>query len=81
MPLDGQQRVVRAHALDPVVSTLMLFLPPNSVPIASAARPLDRVFDQLLDDGRRPLHHLAGGDLVRKLRRKPMDPVHSQSFL
>ena len=40
------------------------------------ARPrVERVLDQLLHDGRRPLHHLAGGDLVDEVVGKSLDAV------
>ena len=41
---------------------------------------VDGVLDELLDDRRRPLDDLAGGDLVGQLRRQPMNAVHSQSI-
>ena len=35
------------------------------------------VFHQLLDDGSRPLHHLAGGDEIRHMGRENVDDRHS----
>ncbi len=39
---------------------------------------VERVLDQLLDDARRPLDHLAGGDLVREIVRELVDFRHSE---
>ena len=67
VPLEGQQRVVAHHALSIVH---------NADQLASAALHLDahprrarvqRVLQQLLDHRRRPLHHLAGRNLVGHL--------------
>ena len=37
---------------------------------------VDGVLDQLLDDGRRALDDLAGGDLVGEVGREPADAAH-----
>ena len=43
---------------------------------------VEAVFDQFLDDGKRPLDHLAGGDLARKPVGQSMNSHHSHlSFL
>ena len=40
---------------------------------------VERVFKQLLDDGRGPVDHLAGGDLVGNLIGKDADLAHQNS--
>ena len=64
MPLDREREVVAAHA-GAVVGD------PDQPPAAAVGQDIDapragveRVLDQFLDDARRPLHHLAGGDAV-----------------
>ena len=37
---------------------------------------VQRVLDQLLDDGGRPFHHLSGGDPVDHLTGQAVDPRH-----
>ena len=38
---------------------------------------VERILDELLDDTRRPLHHLAGGDAIDKPFRQPADAQSS----
>src|SRR2546422_3676022 len=69
-----QDRVLAAHPLA-VVAHPDERLPP--VLDRHADRPsagVERVLDELLHDGGRPLDHLAGGDLVRDLGREDRDP-------
>ena len=55
----------------PSSSTRSSFLPPSSTAIAMRRAPASmRVLDQLLDDRGRALDDLAGGDLVREMRRQ-----------
>ncbi len=64
MPLDRQQQVRLVHAGAVVLD------PDQPQPAARRGQPdagragVDGVLDQLLNHARRPLHHLAGGDLV-----------------
>ena len=54
--------------------------PSSSTSIAGRAR-VERVLDQLLDDGRRPLDDLAGGDPVDDVAREPVDLRQRQLLL
>ena len=42
----------------------------------SVAACIDGLFHKLLDNGGRPLHHFARGDLIRHIRRQNMDDWH-----
>ena len=75
-----QLRVLARSCLRRRLRPTISFLPPNSIVIGDArGAGVDGVLDELLDDRRRPLDDLAGGDLVGELGRQPMDAVHSQS--
>src|ERR1039458_5578727 len=76
MPLEGKQRVVPHHAVAVVddadqLSPAALNLNPN--PRGSC---IERVLQQLLHHGRRPLHHLAGSNLIGHLVGKYTDAPH-----
>ena len=53
--------------------------PPVSTSMRMLVEPgVERVFEQFLDDGGRPLHHLAGRDLVGDLVGENADAAHSE---
>ena len=49
----------------------------RSSTVTCVASGVERVLDQLLDHGGRPLDHLAGGDLVHEVLGQPADPAHA----
>ena len=66
--LERQPRILRVHP-DPVVLDADEALAAEFHLDGDAMRArVDRVLDELLDDRRRALHHLAGGNLVGELR-------------
>ena len=67
-------RASSASIPSPSSSTRISFLPPSSTVMAMRRAPgVERVLDELLDDRGRALDDLAGGDLVREIRREPVD--------
>ena len=77
--LDRQPRILRPHPF-PIVLDADLFLAAELDVDREAARAgIDRVLDELLDDGRGTLDHFAGRDLVRELRRQEVDRAHVRS--
>jgi len=73
----AEQRVIAAHAgavvghADEAASAGLDF--------QGHARGLrvERIFNEFLNDTRRPLNHLAGGDLIGDLLGKQVDAVHA----
>jgi hypothetical protein len=74
--LDGQPRVLRLHPLaivfDPHQPLAAQLDADGDAPRAR----VNRVLDQLLDHGRRPLDDFAGGDLVGEIGRQSVDAGH-----
>ena len=73
MPAQCQVRLLRRHTVTivrdddaPEATTLDLHLDPTRTGV-------ERVLDELLDDGRGTLDHLASGDLVRERGRQETD--------
>src|SRR5207247_6934802 len=64
---DRQPRIVRLHAFAVVFDADLLLSPELGVDLHAACAGVDGVFDELFDDRRRSLDHLAGGALVRPL--------------
>ena len=64
VPLDGEPRVVGLHALAVVFDADLLLAAELDVDRQPAGAGVDRVLDELLDDGGRPLDDLAGGNLI-----------------
>ena len=69
VPLDRQPRVLRLHPLAVVLDANQLLAAELDGDRDAPRAGVDRVLDQLLDDRRRPLDDLAGGDLVGEVRR------------
>ena len=73
MPVEREKRVLPAHA-DPIIRYSDASLPTALDVDVDARRPsVQGILDQFLYDGRGPLHHLAGGDLVRHQIRKDLN--------
>ena len=80
MPLDRQPRILGIHAVAVVFDADQL-LAAELDRDRDAPRPgVDRVLDQLLDDGRGPLDDFAGGDLIGEIRGKPVDSAQALRF-
>ena len=69
VPLDRQPRVLRLHPLAVVFDADQLLAAELDRDRDARGAGVDRVLDQLLDDRRRPLDDLAGGDLVGEVER------------
>ena len=67
----GQVFPGNAHAVIPHPHAL--YAPLLRIHVHLARAGVQAVFHQLLDDGSRALHHLAGGDLVYELGRQGVD--------
>ena len=78
---EGDARVLGGHAL-PVILHADEGGPAVADLHRHAVSPgVKGVFHQLLDDGGRPLHHLAGGDHIRHMRGENVDFGHSMQYL
>ena len=76
MAFEGQQGVVAVH---PMAVVRDADEPPSArldLDTDAAGSGVERVLQQLLHHGSRPVHHLAGGDLVGNLVRKNADAAH-----
>ncbi len=72
IPLDGQQCLVPGQTGAVVRHPDQRFPPVVHLHGDAGGTGIDAVFHQLLDHGCRPLHHLAGGDLVgQNIRQNP----------
>ena len=79
MTFDGKLRVFWRHP-HPVVFHNDQFFPAEVDGDGDAGGTgIERILDELLDDRGWTLHDLAGGNLVREIRRKAVDAIHSQS--
>ena len=77
MALEGQQSVVAIHAAA-VVGDADQLAPAGLDLDADAVGPgVQSVLQQLFNDGGRPVHHLARGDLVGNLVGKYTDAAHT----
>ena len=76
VPLDRQPRILRLHPLAIVLDPHLLLAAPFDVDGQAARARVDRVLDQLLDDGGRPLDDFAGGNLVGEIGGETMDFAH-----
>ena len=74
VPLDRQPRILRLHPFAVVFDAHLLLAAELDVDREPPRAGVDRVLDQLLDDGRGPLDDLAGGDLVGEIGGQPVDP-------
>ena len=77
--LEGEQRVVAIHAVAVVGDADELAAAGFDLDADAAGAGVERVFEQLLDDGGGTIHHLAGGDLVRHLVGKNANAPHEKS--
>jgi hypothetical protein len=76
MPFDGKPRIFRLHPLAIVFDADLLLAAELHVDCEPPRTGVYRVFDQFLDDRRRPLDDLARGNLVREIRREAVDLCH-----
>ena len=76
MALKGQQGVVAVHAVAVVGDADQLAPAGFDLDADAVGAGIERVLQQFLDHRGRPVHHLAGGDLVGNLVRKNADAAH-----
>jgi len=76
MPLEGEQRVIATHTVSVVGDADQL--PPACFHINAdpGSAGIERVLQQLLNNGSWTLYHLTGCDLIRYLVRKHTDTTH-----
>ena len=79
MALEGQQGVVAVHALAVVGDADQLAPARLDLDADALGSGVQRVLQQLLHHRSRPVHHLAGGDLVGDLVGKYADAAHKDS--
>ena len=81
MTLKGQQRIIAHHAAA-IIGDANQFAAArfhvNANPLGAC---IERIFQQLLHHRRRPLHHLAGSNLVRHLIGKNADVAHKEPIV
>lgn len=81
MPLKGQQSIVAVHPVpivrdaDELAAARLYFHADTRCPR------IQRIFEQFLHHRRRPVHHLARGDLVGDLVRKNVNAAHGNLHL
>ncbi len=78
MPLDGKPCIRRVHALAVVLHAQEPLAPELHRDGDSGRAGIDRILDELLDDGGRALDDFAGGDLVGEVDGKSVDAAHGQ---
>ncbi len=79
--LEGQQRVVAQHAAAIVDDADQAAAAGFHFDANVGGAGVERVFEQLLDDGSGPFHYFAGGDLVGDLVGKYADAAHDEASL
>jgi hypothetical protein len=79
VPLDRQPRIRRFHPFPVVLDPDLLLAAELDVNGQALRTGVDRVLDQLLDDGGRALDDLAGGYLVGEVRGQAGDLSHLKS--
>ena len=78
MALEGEHGVVAHHAASVVGDLNELFAARLDADLDARGAGVEGVFEHLLDHGRRPLHHFAGGDLVGNGFGEYVDAAHGQ---
>ncbi len=73
MAVDGKRQIGPRHALAVVGHANKAAAPAIGENVDTACPGIERVFDQFLDDARRPFDHLARGDAVDEAFRKLAD--------
>ena len=81
MPLESEPRVFRGHTRSVVAHSDARDSTALELDLDAVRSRVERVFDELFDDGRGPLDDFAGGDPVNDLARQAMDPGHEGSLL
>ena len=76
MPLDGELRVLRPHALAVVLDANQLLAAELDGDRDPGRARIERVLDQLLDHRRRPLDDFSGGNLIGEVEGKAVDTTH-----
>ena len=71
--LDREPRILRVHPLAIVLDAQRLLAPELDGDRNAPRAGIERVLDQLLDDRRRALDDLAGGDLIGEVGREAVD--------
>ena len=79
MALEGQQSVVAIHAVAIVGDADQLSPAALNLDANAHGSSVERVLKELLDHGRGPIDHLAGGDLIGNLIGKDADLAHKNS--
>ena len=79
--LKRQDQVVGGHPQAVVGDPDQIFTPALDAHVNPRRTRVNGVFEQLLDHARRPLHHLARGDLVHYRLRQLTDHSHPTSLL
>ena len=78
MALEGQQRIVAIHAVAVVGDANQLASARFNFDADAIGAGVERVLQQLFDDGGGPIHHLAGGNLIGDLVGKNADAAHGK---
>jgi hypothetical protein len=76
VPFEGQQGVVAHHAAAVISDLDKLFAAGFDLNLDSGRTGVERILQQLLHYRRRPLYHLAGGNLVGNLFGKDVNAAH-----
>src|SRR5258705_12617069 len=79
MTLDRQSRILRRHPLAIVFDMNQLLAAELHGDRDAMRAGVNRILDQLFDDGGGPLDDLAGGNLVRGIGRELMNLAHDAS--
>ena len=79
MPFDRQPRIIRLHPFSVVLDADLLLAAELDVNREAPRAGVDRVLDELLDDGGGALDDFAGGNLIREIRGETSDFAHIRS--
>ena len=77
MTLDGESRILRRHPLAIVFDMNQLLAAEFHGDRDTTGTGINRILDQLLDDRGGTLDDLAGGNLIREIRRQLVNLAHA----
>ncbi len=80
VPLDRQARILAIHAVAVVLDADRLLAAELDRDRDAARVRVERVLDQLLDDGRRTLDDFAGRDLIGEMKREAIYAAHDARY-